>query len=145
MRRMILGAVACGVIAWSAVSTAQSTKDALPMGATGFTCRWGGPEGGPPSPSGRGMNYEIENGQLITQMSGDTWTILQNNPSGFIATAAESEFVPRLNKNIVASDSMAIDRTTGRAVLALGRADMPFGNGNDAVNQGVCAVTSSPR
>jgi hypothetical protein len=78
-------------------------------------------------------------------MSGDAWTILQNNQSGFIATAAQSEFVPTLNKHIVAFDSIAIDRTTGRAVWAMGRADMPFGNGNDAVNQGVCAVTSPPR
>jgi hypothetical protein len=42
MRMMILGAVACGVIVWSAVSMAQSTRDALPMGETGFTCYWGG-------------------------------------------------------------------------------------------------------
>jgi hypothetical protein len=136
--RMVLGAVALGVIFSSAVAVAQSTKDALPVGATEFVCGWGN-EARP----GHGELFKIENGSLMTEQTGDIWRILQNNQFGFVATQSESEFVPKLNKKIVAFWSIAIDRTTGKAVQADGRTDLPGNIGT--INQGICTEPLSPQ
>ena len=95
-------------------------------------CRWGTE----PAPHG-GEAFLIENGSLVTEQTGDRWTILENNEFGFVATQGISEFVPTLHKKIVAFWSLAIDRTMGKAVFANGDTE-----GAGGINRatGTCAA-----
>jgi hypothetical protein len=127
--KTILIVAAFGAVVLVTEALAQSPSGgALPVEATAFVCHWG-------TEAGRGEAFEIENGALITQQTGDTWNILKNNQFGFVATQSQSEFVPRLNKKTVAFYSIAIDRTTGKAVRA--DADTEY---SGSVNHGTCSA-----
>jgi len=131
--KIIVGVIVFRFVAIAGAAMAQSpTGDALPIGATRFVCQWGLE----PAPHG-GTAYLIQNGSLVTEQTDDKWTILQNNQFGFVATQSMAEFVPRLNKKIVAFWTIAIDRTTGKAVMASGDTAQTSG-GDQAI--GICAA-----
>jgi hypothetical protein len=113
--KVIIAVVALAVGLGAGAIAQPPAGDTLPVGATRFVCRWGTE----PAPHG-GQAFLIENGAMVTEQTDDKWTILQNNQFGLVATQSMSEFVPRLNRKIVAFWTIAIDRTTGKAVMASG-------------------------
>ncbi|HEX5278678.1 MAG TPA: hypothetical protein VFW28_01240 [Micropepsaceae bacterium] len=89
----------------SAVAMAQpANKDKLPQDAEHFACG--------------NVGYTLKGDTLVLDQTQDVYRILQNNRYGIVATSSMSEFVPKLKKVVVAFWSIAIDRSTGQAVLA---------------------------